>query len=53
MAGFASLLTSGVKPVWWFGLMMTIGLGVGLVVTVKAGDTIAATENFHSKRIAK
>ena len=29
MAGFASLLTSGVKPVWWFGLMMTIGLGVG------------------------
>jgi predicted RND superfamily exporter protein len=30
MAGFASLLTSGVKPVWWFGLMMTIGLGVGL-----------------------
>ncbi len=30
MAGFASLLTSGVKPVWWFGLMMTIGLAVGL-----------------------
>jgi predicted RND superfamily exporter protein len=30
MAGFASLLTSGVKPVWWFGMMMTIGLGVGL-----------------------
>lgn len=30
MAGFASLLTSGVKPVWWFGLMMTIGLGAGL-----------------------
>jgi uncharacterized protein len=30
MAGFASLLTSGVKPVWWFGLMMTIGLGIGL-----------------------
>ncbi len=30
MAGFASLLTSGVKPVWWFGLMMTVGLGVGL-----------------------
>lgn len=33
MAGFASLLTSGVKPVWWFGLMMTIGLGVGLACT--------------------
>jgi predicted RND superfamily exporter protein len=31
MAGFASLLLSGVKPVWWFGLMMTIGLAVGLV----------------------
>jgi hypothetical protein len=30
MAGFASLLTSGVKPVWWFGLMMTVGLAVGL-----------------------
>jgi predicted RND superfamily exporter protein len=30
MAGFASLLTSGVKPVWWFGLLMTIGLAVGL-----------------------
>ncbi len=30
MAGFASLLTSGVKPVWWFGFMMTVGLGVGL-----------------------
>ncbi len=30
MAGFASLLLSGVKPVWWFGLMMTIGLAVGL-----------------------
>ncbi len=30
MAGFASLLTSGVKPVWWFGLMMTIGLAVGI-----------------------
>jgi predicted RND superfamily exporter protein len=30
MAGFASLLTSGVKPVRWFGLMMTIGLAVGL-----------------------
>ncbi len=31
MAGFASLLTSGVKPVRWFGLMMTIGLAVGLL----------------------
>jgi hypothetical protein len=30
MAGFASLLTSGVKPVWWFGAMMTVGLAVGL-----------------------
>jgi predicted RND superfamily exporter protein len=30
MAGFASLLTSGVKPVWSFGLLMTIGLAVGL-----------------------
>lgn len=30
MAGFASLLTSGVKPVWWFGMMMTVGLAVGL-----------------------
>ncbi len=30
MAGFASLMTSGVKPVWWFGLMMTIGLAVGI-----------------------
>lgn len=30
MAGFASLLTSGVKPVWWFGMHMTIGLAVGL-----------------------
>ena len=31
MAGFASLLTSGVKPVWWFGFLMTLGLAVGLV----------------------
>ena len=31
MAGFASLLTSGVKPVRWFGLMMTVGLGTGLL----------------------
>ena len=30
MAGFASLLTSGVNPVRTFGLMMTIGMGVGL-----------------------
>ncbi len=30
MAGFASLLTSGVVPVRTFGLMMTIGMGVGL-----------------------
>ncbi|MCG3134311.1 MAG: hypothetical protein HMLKMBBP_01606 [Planctomycetes bacterium] len=30
MAGFASLMTSGVKPVWWFGCMMTIGLAAGL-----------------------
>lgn len=33
MAGFASLLTSGVKPVWWFGLMMTVGLAVGFGCT--------------------
>lgn len=30
MAGFASLLTSGINPVRTFGLMMTIGIGVGL-----------------------
>jgi hypothetical protein len=30
MAGFASLLTSGINPVRVFGLMMTIGMGVGL-----------------------
>jgi predicted RND superfamily exporter protein len=30
MAGFASLLTSGVKPVWGFGFLMTLGLGIGL-----------------------
>jgi predicted RND superfamily exporter protein len=30
MAGFASLLTSGVNPVRTFGIMMTIGMGVGL-----------------------
>ncbi len=29
-AGFASLLTSGINPVRTFGLMMTIGMGVGL-----------------------
>lgn len=30
MAGFASLLTSGIHPVRTFGLMMTVGMGVGL-----------------------
>ena len=30
MAGFASLLTSGINPVRVFGLMMTIGMAVGL-----------------------
>ena len=30
MAGFASLLTSGINPVRTFGLMMTIGMAVGL-----------------------
>lgn len=30
MAGFASLLTSGINPVRTFGLMMTIGIAVGL-----------------------
>jgi hypothetical protein len=30
MAGFASLLTSGIVPVRTFGAMMTLGMGVGL-----------------------
>ncbi len=31
MAGFASLMTSGINPVRTFGTMMTIGMAVGLV----------------------
>lgn len=30
MAGFASLVTSGIVPMRTFGLMMTLGMGVGL-----------------------
>ncbi|HXG62833.1 MAG TPA: MMPL family transporter [Planctomycetota bacterium] len=34
MAGFASLLTSGIRPVRTFGLMMTIGMAIGLVTVL-------------------
>jgi predicted RND superfamily exporter protein len=54
MAGFASLLTSGVKPVWWFGLMMTIGLAAGLACVFlflpAATTPLAAVEDPKARK---